>query len=123
MIRFSKRAFLFFIILLAVEIYIGAYVRDDFIRPYVGDVLVVALIFYFVKAFIRINDYVLATGVLLFAFTVETGQYFDLVTRLGLQDFELARIVIGTSFSWYDMLAYVVGIVLTLLVERFYAEK
>ncbi|HIB66328.1 MAG TPA: DUF2809 domain-containing protein, partial [Phycisphaerales bacterium] len=35
------------LLLLAVEVYIGLYVRDSFIRPFVGDMLVVVLLYCF----------------------------------------------------------------------------
>ncbi len=42
-----------FIIVLIVEIFIGIFVHDEFVRPYIGDVLVVGVIYknYFSKAY------------------------------------------------------------------------
>lgn len=34
-----------FVVILVVEIIIGIYVRDNFVRPYMGDALVVVLIY------------------------------------------------------------------------------
>jgi hypothetical protein len=48
---------------------------------------------------------------------IETLQYFHIVDVLGLQDSKIARIVIGTGFSWMDMLMYTAGILLVWLVE------
>jgi len=59
-----------------------------------------------------------AIAVLLFAYTVEVLQYFQLVKRLGLQHSRLANIVIGNSFAWSDMIAYTLGILLVVLAER-----
>ena len=41
-----------FVVILVVEIIIGIYVRDNFVRPYMGDALVVVLIYCFIRIFI-----------------------------------------------------------------------
>lgn len=51
----------------------------------------------------------IAIGVLLFSYAVEIGQYYDLVGMLGLRGNRFAEIVIGTGFTWTDMLAYTLG--------------
>ena len=50
----NKRLFYLigFAIILAVEIIIGMYVHDRFVRPYMGDALVVVLISCFIRIFI-----------------------------------------------------------------------
>jgi hypothetical protein len=55
-------------------------------------------------------------GVLLFAYLIETLQYFDLVGKLGLKHSKIANIVIGNSFAWMDMLAYTLGILTIVIV-------
>ena len=98
-----------FIILIA-EVQIALYVRDAFIRPYGGDILVTLLICCILRV-VWPQRYRLpiAGGVLVFAILVEVGQYFGLVYLLGLGHVEFFRIIIGTGFSWWDMLCYAVG--------------
>ena len=48
-------------------------------------------------------------GGLAFAILVEIGQYFGLVYLLGLGHIEFFRILIGTGFSWWDMVCYAAG--------------
>ena len=98
-----------FIILIA-EVLIALYVRDAFIRPYGGDILVTLLICCVLRV-VWPQRYRLpiAGGVLVFAILVEVGQYFGLVDLLGLGHVEFFRIIIGTGFSWWDMLCYAVG--------------
>jgi len=43
--KFNKKFFLLTVFLFIVELYIGFFVQDDFIRPYGGDFLVVILIY------------------------------------------------------------------------------
>ena len=94
------------IILFFTEVYIAINIRDDFIRPYVGDVLVVILIYALVRTFFKVPILTAAIGTLLFSFVVEILQYFELVKILGLEDSAFARIVIGTTFVVQDLIAY-----------------
>lgn len=118
MFRFHKNYFFLTVIFLCIEIVIALFIRDQFIRPYVGDFLVVILIYCFVKSFLDTPVIATAVGVLLFAYTVEAAQYFNLAKQLGLQNNSIAKIIIGSSFEWKDMLAYTAGIALVLLVEN-----
>lgn len=116
-LQFNSKYFVAFIILFITEILIALYVNDQIIRPYIGDLLVVILIYCFIKSFLATPVIKTAIAVLIFAFTVETLQYFKLVEKLGLQDSKAARIIIGSSFEWMDVLAYLAGTVLIILVE------
>jgi hypothetical protein len=118
MLHFNRNYFLLTVLLFITEVCIALFVRDNFIRPYLGDVLVVILIYCFVKSFWTISVIKAAMAVLLFAFGVETLQYFAIIEKLGLQNNSLARTVIGTSFAWEDILAYIVGIVIVIVGEK-----
>jgi len=59
-----------------------------------------------------------ACSVLLFAYAVEILQYFHLVKMLGLQNSKLVRILLGTTFSFMDLLAYTLGIALVVVIEN-----
>ncbi len=118
MFTFRKNYFFGFLILLLVEIYIAIYVHDSFIRPFFGDFLVVILLYCLLRSFLKIDWLWVAIGVLIFSFVLEVMQYFKLVNMLGLQDVKLARIVIGTSFAWEDLVAYTLGIWTVVFIER-----
>jgi hypothetical protein len=115
---FYKRYFLSTIILFAIEVYIGTYMHDAVIRPYGGDFLVVMLIYCFVKSFFNTPFFITACWVLVFAYVVEISQYFHLVTLLGWEHSQAARIIMGTSFSFTDLLMYTLGISTVLLLEK-----
>jgi hypothetical protein len=115
--HFSSRALLCFLILLLVELCIALFVNDRIIRPYVGDVLVIPLIYYFFRSFIITGKIKLILAVFLFACAVEAAQYYNLVQQLGLQHSCFWTIVIGNSFHWLDMLAYATGAVLVWCAE------
>ncbi|WP_248282164.1 ribosomal maturation YjgA family protein [Mucilaginibacter robiniae] len=92
--------------------------HDSIVRPYGGDFLVVIMLYCIVKSFSKTKPYSTGMAILVFAYVVEVSQYFHLVNRLGLQQSSLAKVIIGTSFAWTDLLAYTLGMCLTLLVER-----
>lgn len=117
-LTFNKKYFIITIILLIVEILIGMYVKDKFIRPYGGDYLVVILLYTFIKSFWDESFMKVAIGVLIFSFVLEFLQYFNFVDRIGLGDIKLARILIGTSFAWEDLVAYALGVLTVIFVEN-----
>ena len=98
-----------FAILLLVEVLIALYVHDEFIRPYVGDVLVVIVVYCFVRIFVPGKCRLLPLYVFLFAAGVEVLQYFELVKRLGLENNTFLRGLIGSVFDMKDILCYAVG--------------
>ena len=122
-LNFNKKYFLLFILLFVTEVLIALYINDSFIRPYFGDYLVVFLVYCFVVSFIKGNKYKIAFGVLLFAFTVEFLQYIDFVSVVGLQKSKLARTVIGTSFSFEDLLLYFLAYLTIISLEKYFSKS
>jgi hypothetical protein len=118
--RFSPYYFFGFVLLFLIELGIAVYLHDDFIRPYVGDALVVILLYTIVRAFIKVGILPAATRVLIFSFGIEILQYFKIVEILGLGSFSIARTVIGTTFSWEDLICYSIGVVMVLWFEKFW---
>jgi len=98
-----------FLVLVAVEVLIALFVHDSFVRPYVGDVIVVAVICCFLRIFMPNKIKLMPLYVFLFATAVEALQYFNYVTLLGLGDSKFFRILLGTSFSYADIICYAVG--------------
>lgn len=115
--RFNGYYLLLTIILFLVEVFIAMYVHDNIVRPYIGDVLVVILLYCFVKSFLPARVLTTAIAVLLFAYFIEACQYFRVIYMLGLGRYPLARVVFGIGFDWTDILAYTVGAIIVLLVE------
>ena len=100
------------IILIAVEVLIALFVHDNFIRPYIGDVIVVVVVYCFVRIIIPEKVSLLPLYVFLFAVMVEVLQYFHIVDLLGLGNSTFFRILIGGVFDWKDILCYGVGCLL-----------
>ena len=104
--------------ILLTEILIALFVKDDFVRPYVGDVLVTVLICAFCRIFIPQKVVALPILVLLFAVAVEIGQYFDIVKLLNLENNRLLSTLIGRTFSTADILCYAIGCLLFFVIDR-----
>lgn len=119
MFFFNKQYFALTFILFCIEIFIALFVHDNFIRPYIGDLLVVILIYCFLKSFLILKNLLAVTYVLVFAFTIEFLQFLNIIEILGLEDSKLARIIIGTSFSWEDLLMYVAGGLIIIVFENY----
>lgn len=98
-----------FCALLSLEVCIGLFVHDHFIRPYVGDVLITILLCCLCRIFFPKGISILPILVLIFAALVEVAQYFDIVGLLGLQNNTIISTMIGRTFSWIDLLCYGIG--------------
>ena len=101
-----------FCLLLLTEILIALFVNDNFIRPYVGDMLVTALLCSLLRICSPQGIPALPAYVFLFATAVEVGQYFDIAGLLGIES-RFLSIMLGRTFSWVDILCYAVGCLLS----------
>lgn len=118
-LQFSLKYLLLTIFIFLVEVLIATKLEHIFfVRAYLGDVIVVMLLYTFVKTFVKMNDQKLILGILVFSFLVEFAQYFNIAEKLGFRPGSLMYIVIGNSFSWIDILCYAVGCLLLYLSVR-----
>ena len=102
-----------------VEVLIALFVSDNFVRPYVGDVLVTVLLCAFVRIFFPDSIKLLPLYIFLFAAAVEVAQFFDIVKLLGLEKISFLSVIIGRTFSFADIICYAVGCALFFIAERF----
>ena len=104
------------IALFIVEVIIATKLNDyHFIRAYFGDFLVVILVYCAVKAFWNVEATRLAIGVFAFAVAVELAQWLRVADVLQLTGW--ARVVVGTSFSFHDLLMYAAGCIVVWWVD------
>ena len=108
---------LVFLTLVLAEILIALFAHDDFVRPYVGDVLIVITVYAFIRIFIPRGNIYLPIIILLFACIVECGQYYNIVEKIGLGDVEFFRVLFGTVGDFYDIVCYAIGTIILLLYE------
>ena len=111
------------IVLFVIELLIALFVHDSFVRPYVGDMLVVILIYCFVRIFIPEKFRLLPLAVFLFALATEIMQYFKIVSLLHLEDNAVLSTIIGTSFDLKDVLCYAFGCILLGIYEMISSSK
>jgi hypothetical protein len=105
------------LILLVVEVLIALFVNDQFVRPYLGDVLAVVLVYASLRAVTPMWSTPALCIALGIALVIEVAQALNLLGALGLADNQFARIVLGGAFDMLDMAAYLAGGIVVLAVE------
>ncbi len=106
------------VLLLITEVLIGVY-ATGWVRSYLGDVLVVILLYTIYRAVFIDRParwFVLPSLILLIAFGVEFLQLWGICDRLGIHN-RLLRILLGTSFSAVDLVCYAIGCIPCYLAE------
>ncbi len=109
--------FVIFLIILIIEIIIAKYEFHHIIRGFVGDVLVIPLIYHFIRSCWDISPKKLMPWILLFAGCVEVLQFFRLVNLFGIES-EFIKVIIGTTFDIWDLVAYLIGAFLVLFIKK-----
>ena len=107
--QYKIKYFDIFLLFLFAEIFIAIFVKDRFIRPYLGDVLVVVLVYFFIKIFILNKIKFLSIYIFVFAVFVEFLQYINIVDILHLANINFFKILIGTTFDIKDIFCYFLG--------------
>ncbi|PWN68737.1 DUF2809 domain-containing protein [Chryseobacterium phosphatilyticum] len=111
--KFSLTYFILSLCIFLIEVLIATKLKDIFfVRAYLGDVIVVILLYTLVKSCIKVDDQKLILGILIFSCIVEFAQYFHIAEKLGFRPGSIMYIVIGNAFSWIDILCYVAGCLL-----------
>lgn len=100
--------------LFAVEVAIALFVHDGFVRPYVGDVLVVLLVHQVVLAVLDLPSRATAAATLAFAYAVEGAQYAGVGDLL--DGHPIFQTIVGTTFQAGDLVAYAVGALIAVIV-------
>lgn len=116
--KISKNYLFAFVCLFIIEVIIALFVHDNIIRPYIGDFLVVILLYTLIRAFIGKPIKNLPVYIFLFAFAVEMAQYFRIIEILNLSDNKFAVTIIGTSFDIKDIICYLVGALALIIWEK-----
>lgn len=88
-----------------------------FIRGFLGDVIVVLLIYFLVKAVYDMDALKLSVCTLAIAYLTECLQYIHITDYLGIGDNHIARLVFGSVFDPFDLLAYTIGAVLVYFLD------
>ena len=120
-LTFNKKYFIWALALFGVEFLIATLFKNiGFIRGYLGDVLVVILLYYLVLSFVKVkHKSKLIWGIFAFAVAVEILQYFGVASYLGFAKGSIGYIILGNPFSWADIICYAIGcLILQLTINR-----
>lgn len=108
-VRKKRRVyFLIFLSLLITEVFIAVFVHDSFVRPYLGDVLAVGVVFYFIKIFFCDRIPILPLYVFIFAVVIEVLPLIEFFHKIGTEH-KILGIILGSTFDWKDVICYAVG--------------
>ena len=116
--RFRNGYFLLTGALLLTEAGIALYVHDAVVRPYGGDLLATVFVYCLGRSFLAMRVGRTLAVALLISYLVEGLQYLDVLGQLGWQHIRVVRIVFGSHFAWGDVLAYSLGALAVLAIER-----
>jgi Protein of unknown function (DUF2809) len=123
MFRFNPAYFVLAILLVVTDFLLINRLHDAIIHPYGGDLIWGVFLYCVVRSFVNRPVVPTALAVLVFCYAEEILQYFNLADRLGFTKPSLMRTLIGTSFSWVDMLCYTLGIGVVILLESVVRKK
>ncbi|MGJ8761412.1 DUF2809 domain-containing protein [Polaribacter sp. AHE13PA] len=110
--------FIPFILLLIIEVLIERF-ATGFIRFTIGDYLAVMLVYTLIKSILRISIEKAILITFIIAFSIEFLQLSDLQNNFPAAYSKTLKIILGTSFSFGDLVAYSLGIISIILVERY----
>ena len=110
------------ITLFTIEVFIATQLNAyPFIRAYFGDFLVVILLYCAVKSVWTVEAKRLAINVFIFAALIEIAQYFQITDKLQLTGW--ARVVVGTSFSFHDLIMYAAGCITAWWLDSYWLDR
>lgn len=104
-------------VLFTTEALIAIYLKTGFIRHTFGDFLVVILIYCSFKSFFKVHSIKLAITVFLFALCIELLQLLNILSLLGMEDSYSAKLLLGSTFQFTDLIAYFLGIFVFLIID------
>src|SRR5215204_4155209 len=120
---FNGKYLLLAVIVFFIEVFIALFIEDSLVRPFLGDALVVILIYCALRIFLSVNYWKAALGVFIFACVIEILQYFDYVKLLGLEHNRILSVAMGRTFEWLDFVAYFAGFLIILAVEKIIRKR
>lgn len=118
MMKINKRYLLAFMVITLIEVCIALFIHDKVIRPFVGDILVVILMYTCIRAFVLKSIKLLPIYLFVFSFAIEWLQYIKILKILQLQHNRFLSIVFGTTFDIKDILCYLVGTLILIVWEK-----
>ncbi|QVY65330.1 DUF2809 domain-containing protein [Polaribacter sp. Q13] len=122
MIQFNLKYFTYFSILFITEILIAKY-SSGFLRHTIGDYLAVMLVYTFIKAILKISLEKAILVTFAISFLIEFLQLSDLQNNFPAAYSKMLKIIMGTSFSIGDLVAYTFGVITILIIEKYIQKR
>lgn len=123
--KYKRNRFIYSLIIIVIIVF-GIFSKKAnnfipaFFNDYVGDSLWAAMIFFgfgFVFKTMKTNK--VALGSILFCYIIEFSQLYHAVWIDNIRNTTLGRLVLGYTFSWNDLIAYVFGVGAAAILEMF----
>jgi hypothetical protein len=121
--KFSKKYFLLFVILLIIETCIAIFLEDGFIRHTFGDFLVVIMLYCLLKSLFSTKPLIIALIVLAISFGIELLQLTNFLEWIGLEQNPYAKVILGNTFHISDLIAYSLGVIVVLIVDLYFNSE
>ena len=113
--KINIKYFIAFIVLFIIEVVIALFINDKIIRPYIGDILIIVLMYTFIKSFIKKEIRFLPIYLFVFAAFIEIIQYINILGLIGLENNKVLKIIIGSTFDIKDILCYLIGSIILVI--------
>lgn len=122
-LEFNRTYFFAFILLLITEAAIAILLKSGFIRHTFGDYLVVILLYCFLRTFWNEKPIIVAVVVLIISSIVELLQLTTYLEYFNLHHNYAVKIVLGSTFSFSDLVAYTLGFLTVIILEYLMIPK
>lgn len=109
--------FIGFIITLLIEVIIALCIKNNIIRNYIGDVLVIICIYFLAKTIFENKLKNIAIYILILGILVEILQYFN-ITQYIAGNSKALKIILGSTFDIKDIICYIIGYCIIKLCEK-----
>ncbi|WP_430466607.1 DUF2809 domain-containing protein [Winogradskyella ouciana] len=122
-LQFNKNYLVLAHSLFLIELAIAFIIKTGFIRYTFGDYLVVILLYAIFRGCTNLSVRASALVVLLIAYSIELLQLTPFLTYFNLQDSVAAKLILGSTFQFSDLVAYTLGIISVLIIEHYANNK
>lgn len=107
--KFKIYGLLSMICLLVCWLIVKYFNNQPFVRGFTGDVIIIFMVYFLLRIFRNDSSINLALFTLTVAFATEGLQYFKLGAALGLEENTAFKLILGSVFDPYDLIAYGIG--------------
>ncbi|ARV16648.1 ribosomal maturation YjgA family protein [Polaribacter sp. SA4-12] len=121
MLKFNKIYFILFFVIFLIEILIAKY-ATGFLRHTIGDYLAVMFVYTFIKSIFKISTEKAVLITFAISFIIEFLQLSNLQNHFPKEYSQILKLILGTSFSIGDLIAYTLGVITIYLIEKYFKK-